>query len=133
MDQLNKQSYDDKLRTRFTSWLTTLLRRARIDYVRQQKEEVMFISIEDVDEDQYAVEDRYINLQSEFEFEEKRLAEAFFSLPIRRQRILTMLFAEEKKPAEIAEELHCSTEFVARQRYLALKRLRKLLEEEDAK
>ena len=108
MDQLNKQSYDDKLRTRFTSWLTTLLRRARIDFVRQQKEEVMIISIEDVDEDQYAVEDRYVNLQSEFEFEEKRLAEAFFSLPIRRQRILTMLFAEEKKPAEIAEELHCS-------------------------
>lgn len=72
MDQLNKQSYDDKLRTRFTSWLTTLLRRARIDFVRQQKEEVMIISIEDVDED------RYVNLQSEFEFEEKRLAEAFF-------------------------------------------------------
>lgn len=36
---------DDKLRARFTSWLTTLLRRARIDYLRRLGREPNTIAI----------------------------------------------------------------------------------------
>ena len=36
---------DDKLRARFTSWLTTLLRRTRIDYLRRSEREPKTITI----------------------------------------------------------------------------------------
>ena len=62
--------------------------------------------------------------KSDFDFEEERLADAFAKLPIRRQKILTMLFVEEKKPEEIAKELNCSAQHVYDQRYQALKKLR---------
>lgn len=124
---------EDRLRAQFTSWLTTLLRRARIDYVRQQERQVKTVSIDDVSEEWFAIEDKHPDLQSQFEFEEERLAQAFYSLSIQRQQLLTMLFVEEKKPAEIAEELRCSTGYVALQRYRALQKFRKLLGEEKAK
>ena len=54
-----------------------------------------------------------------FAFEEERLADAFANLPIKRQRILTMLFVEERKPEEIAKELNCSPQHVYDQRYHA--------------
>ena len=133
MEKLNKQSYDDELRRRFNAWLDKLLWRARADYVRMLGREVKTVSIDDVDESLLAVEDRYAGLQSEFEIEEKRLAEAFFSLPILRQKILTMLFVDGMKPAEIAEILHCSKEHVAMQRFRALEKLRQILDEEDFK
>ena len=81
MEKLNKQSYGDELRRRFNAWLDKLLWRARADYVRMLGREVKTVSIDDVDESLLAVEDRYAGLQSEFEFEEKRLAEAFFLCP----------------------------------------------------
>ena len=64
-----------------------------------------------------------------FDFEEERLADAFRKLPIKRQRILSMLFVEEKKPEEIAKCLNCSVQYVYDQRYQALKKLRLSLDE----
>ena len=79
-------SEDDRLRSQFTSWLTTLLWRARIDYGRKQSRTIQTISLEETSEAELACEDRYAALQSEFEFEEERLARAFISLPIQRKK-----------------------------------------------
>lgn len=130
---MKKQNIDpnDFLRSRFTSWLTALLQRARIDYIRQQSRQVETVSLEDVDEAQYAVEDRYPHMKSEFEFEEERLARAFFSLPLKRQQVLTMLFVQQMEPAEIAKAIHCSTDYVYKLRDRALKALRRMLREDD--
>ena len=121
----------EKLRAEFTSWLATLMRRARIDYFRSKEREVKTISLDEVSETDFAVQDRYAILESSFQFEEERLAKAFFSLPLHRQQILTMLFVEEKKPEEIARILRCSTDYVRLQKYRAIQKLRKLLSEED--
>ena len=120
----------DVLRARFTSWLTTLLWRARIDYVRSKAKEVKTVPIDDLNEVELAMVDHYLFTESEFQFEEKRLAEAFFSLPLLRQRILTMLFVEGLTPAEISQVLHCHPNYVSVQRHRALKELRKMLTEE---
>ena len=45
-----------------------------------------------------------------------------------RQRILTMLFVEEKTPEEIARQLGCSQQNVYKQRSEALIALRNMLE-----
>ena len=84
-----------------------------------------------MNETDFAVRDEYNISESSFQFEEERLAKAFFSLPLHRQQILTMLFVEEKKPEEIARILRCSTDYVRLQKYRAIQKLRKLLSEED--
>ena len=128
MEKLNTGHEDSRLRSRFTSWLNTVLRRAKIDYVRQQERQVKTVSMEDVSEDQLAVEDSCAVQQSEFEFEEERLAKAFFSLSLQRQQVLTMLFVDEMNPEEIAKVLHCSVNYVHKVKQRALQSLRKMLE-----
>ena len=124
---------DDKLCARFTSWLTTLLQRVRIDYVRHQERQVKTVPIDDVSADWLAVEDEHPVLQSQFEFEKERLAEAFFSLSPQRQKVLTMLFVDEMKPEEIAKVLQCSVNYVYKVKQRALQSLRKILDRrEDA-
>lgn len=68
----------------------------------------------------------YSNTQS-FEFEEEKLANAFLSLPLMRQRVLEMLFIEELSAIEIAQKMNCSVKYVYDQKYLALQKLRKSL------
>ncbi len=128
MEKLNTGHEDSRLRSRFTSWLATVLRRAKIDYVRQQERQVKTVSMEDVSEDQLATEDSFAVQQSEFEFEEERLAKAFFSLSLQRQKVLRMLFVDEMKPEEIAKVLHCSVNYVHKVKQRALQSLRKMLE-----
>lgn len=117
----------DTLRAEFTSWLTTLLQRARIDYLRRKEREVKMVSLDEVNEAALAVEDRYAALESAFEFEEERLAKAFFSLPIQRQQILTMMYVDQLSPEEIARILHCSVDHVYKTKSRSLNSLRKML------
>lgn len=122
----------DELRARFTKWLETVIRRAQIDYLRKYGRDYAIISIEEIPENAFAVseeDNRWMipHNKSAFDFEGERLAKAFYELPLMRQRILTMLFVEEKKPEEIAKILHCSIQHVYNQRSLALKKLRILL------
>ena len=72
---------DDLLRSRFTSWLTALLRRARIDYLRKQSKSVQTISIEQISEAELAVYEQDTVRQTAFVFDEERLAKAFFLYP----------------------------------------------------
>ncbi len=120
---------NEKLRAEFTSWLTTLLRRARIDYFRSKEREVIIVSLDEVNEIDLAVQDKYAVLGSAFQFEEERLARAFFSLPLQRQQILTMLYVDELSPEEIAKILHCSANNIYKIRHRALNSLRKIMDE----
>lgn len=118
---------DDKLRARFTSWLTTLLRRARIDYLRRLGREPNTIAIDVIDEHQVAAEDKYFSMSPEFQFEEERLAEAFFSLSPRKSEILKCLFAEQLTVEETAKRLQITSEIVYKEKGRALATLRKKL------
>lgn len=118
---------DDKLRARFTSWLTTLLRRARIDYLRRLGREPNTIAIDVIDEHLVAAEDKYFSMSPEFQFEEERLAEAFFSLSPRKSEILKCLFAEQLTVEETAKRLHTTIENVYKEKSRALVTLRKKL------
>ena len=126
MHKSNKDQ-NEKLRAEFTSWLTSLLQQARIDYLRRKEREVKTVSLDDVKETEIAVTDRYAFLESAFEFEEERLARAFFSLPIQRQQILTMLYVDELSPEEIARILNCSVDYVYKTKSRSLNSLRKML------
>lgn len=70
--------------------------------------------------------------QNGFDFGEERLEKAFRNLTGQRQRILAMLFVEEKTPEEIAEVLGCSQQNVYKQRSKALIALRNMLEKGGA-
>lgn len=121
---------NDKLRARFTSWLTTLLRRARIDYFRRLEREPNTIAFDSIDEYQLAAEDKYFSMLSEFQFEEERLAQAFFSLSPRKSEILKCLFAEQLTVEETAKRLQITSEIVYKEKGRALATLRKNLNSE---
>lgn len=117
----------DELRARFTKWLETTVYRARLKYLERQKPKIETISLEELPENTLPVFGKpfyHEASQSDFSFEEERLARAFANLPMKRQQILTMLFVEERKPEEIAKILNCSPQHVYDQRYQALKKLR---------
>lgn len=123
----------DELRARFTGWLETTVYRAKLNYIRKTKQKIETVSIEDVAESSLISSSseqdwcRQLTEKNAFDFEEEKLARAFAELPLMRQRILTMLFVEEKKPDEIAAKLNCSIQHVYNQRSLALKKLRAML------
>ena len=126
----------DELRARFTSWLDTTIYRARLKYLAKEANRIPCISLDDVSEECLWCFDDYpfaISREHQFEFEEERFAKAFANLPVQRQQILTMLFVEERKPEEIARLLHCSVQHVYDQRYQTIRKLRKVLTEEDHK
>lgn len=129
----HQQDYEDVLRARFTKWLDVVIYRAKLKYLRKSKTKFLTISFEELlESNQPTHEDnlQQIDSKTDFDFEEERLANAFAKLPIKRQKILTMLFVEEKKPEEIARVLNCSAQHVYDQKYQALKKLRLELSEE---
>ena len=126
-----KSNEKDELRARFTHFLERLVGKAQIDYLRKIEHRFPVLSIDDIPEESFAkAEPMSYGKRTAFDFEEERLARAFSSLPLMRQQILTLLFVEEWKPAQIAKHLNCSVEYVYNQRFLAIKKLRQLLQEE---
>ena len=129
-----RQGYNepDVLRARFTVWIEKLIKNAKIDYIRQlNKAEPEFVSIDELFEDEQLIGDRDVVISEDkdsFDFQEERLAEAFYKLPLMKRRILELLFIECIKPEEIASRLNCSPQYVYNQRFLALKQLRKKLD-----
>ena len=105
----------DELRARFTAWLDTLLKRAKLNYLERECEEP-HESLDSLDEDQLpATEDAYMQTlfsDDPFGFTEERLAKAFSELPLMRQQIL-----------------NCSAQYVSNQKQKGLKYLRKTIVE----
>ncbi len=129
---MNRKLYyeRDALRGRFTRFLEVTLRHARQNYLREQRRRPKELPLEEAPESFLAVfPDPCPKASPSFDFDDERLADAFFQLPPMRQRILYLLFCETMKPAEIALHLHCSVQHVYNQRSLALKKLRQLLME----
>ena len=120
----------DVLRARFTIWLEKLIMNARTNYLEENKREIITISIDDLLEDEIPVGCVDVPLpleKGEFEFEEERLAKAFYELPLMKQKILKMLFVDDAKPEFVAKKLNCSPQYVYNQRFRALKMLRNKL------
>ena len=138
---LTKQKFADdrdELRAEFTAWLDTLIRRAKLNYLKKIKPPVELVSLDDLHEDNLPyIEDEWINRvafeDSGFNFEEERLANAYAELSLMRQQVLEMLFVDGLKVREIARILNCSTQYVSDQKQKGLKYLRKrLIEDGDA-
>lgn len=130
---------DDVLRGRFTKWLDVVLYRAKLKYLRRLSQQIETVSLDELIDSGFQPQgpDPFAAVEScrkeSFDFEEERLASAFRNLPIKRQRILEMLFVEQMKPEEIAGELNCSVQHVYNRRSSALKALRLALTEEGEK
>ena len=130
--QRQGQNEPDVLRARFTNWIEKLVKNAKIDYLRQKnKAEPEFVSIDELFEDEQLIGARDVVISEDkdsFDFQEERLAEAFYKLPLMKRKILELLFIDCIKPQQIASRLNCSPQYVYNQRFLALKQLRKKLD-----
>lgn len=122
---------NDELRARFTNWLNKLIYRAKLNYLKKQKNNPIMLSLDDIPEENLRSTDMESLVEASdtnsFEFEEEKLAKVFYELPLMKQKILIMLFVEEKTPNAIAKKLNCSVQHVYNQRSLAIKTLRILL------
>lgn len=127
----------DVLRGRFTNWLDVLVYRAKLKYIRKLSQEVETVSLDELIDsgfqpvDPTPVDACAFEEKRTFEFEEEKLAKAFCNLPIKRQKILEMLFIDQMKPEEIAKELNCTVQHVYNRRSSALKTLRLAMMEGD--
>lgn len=136
MYQKQDKTAQDELRSRFTAWLDIIVYRARLKYIRKLDQQLPTISLDELDESsQPATEQDVISEISSigaqsFVFEEQKLARAFAQLPIKRQRILEMLFIEERTPREIAKELNCTEAYVYNQKHRAFEKLRTAMEKD---
>lgn len=127
-----KKQSADELCARFSAYIRTVVIHAKIDYIRKKQRLVSAVYLDELEhepvidfENQYSASE----ISGSFDFAEERLADAFHSLPLMRQRVLELLFIEELTAIEISVKLNCSLKYVYDQKHLALKRLRMLLEE----
>lgn len=123
----------DFLRARFTAWLDTVLYHAKLRYLRSERQKFETVSLDvfpaDLVQDPNNYFDQAERSQTDFDFEEEKLAKAFYELPLMRREVLRLIFVEEKSNKEIADQLHCSEEYVRLQKFRALKKLRQQLED----
>lgn len=123
----------DFLRARFTSWLDTVLYHAKLRYLHNERQKMETVSLDafpaDLIQDPNDCFEQVAYSQTDFDFEEEKLAKAFYELPLMRREVLRLIFVEEKSNKEIASQLHCSEEYVRLQKFRALKKLRQQLED----
>lgn len=120
----------DILRARFTVWIERVIKNARVDYLRQHKKKLETISMDELYSDEQIIGDKDVRLpksETSFEFEEERLSDAFYKLPLMKRKILELLFVHDMKPNEIAKQMNCSAQYVYNQKLLAIKKLREQL------
>ena len=98
-----------------------------LNQLQKEQHRIKAISLEELPEDQQPTTPVPVLRETEFEFEEERLARAFSTLSADRQRLLTLLFLYDLKPEEAAEMLHYSIKKAYNSKYEALKKLRTIL------
>lgn len=131
MHTQQSQPEPDVLRARFTCWLEVLVYRARRKYLRKEEHRIKTISLDDLPEEQWPIAPAPVLRETEFDFEEERLARAFSELSVERQKLLTLVFLYELKPEEAAEVLHYSIKKFYNNKYEALKKLRTMLSDQE--
>ena len=137
MEMDHRQEYPerDELRAKFTRWLETIIKRAKIDYLRKYENRPEIISYEDIPESelidltQCELCPSSTRMQTPYDFEEERLTKAFMELPLKRRQVMELLFLADLSEAETAKRLNCSLQYVRNQRCIALKKLRSRLME----
>ena len=110
----------DILKSEFTLWINTLAYRSKIYYIREKSKYANIIELLETCETQSmpCIE------CNEVKFESEQLAEAFSNLSVTQQKILTMIYFENKKHMEISTELRCTRQHIYNQCSLAYKRIR---------
>ena len=131
MHTQQSQPEPDVLRARFTCWLEVLVYRARRQYLRKEEHRIKTISLDDLPEEQWPIAPAPVLRETEFDFEEERLARAFSELSVERQKLLTLVFLYDLKPEEAAEVLHYSIKKFYNNKYEALKKLRTMLSDQE--
>jgi len=131
MHTQQSQPEPDVLRARFTCWLEVLVYRARRKYLRKEEHRIKTISLDDLPEEQWPIAPAPVLRETEFDFEEERLARAFSELSVERQKLLTLVFLYDLKPEEAAEVLHYSIKKFYNNKYEALKKLRTMLSDQE--
>ena len=137
MKMVHRQEYPerDELRAKFTRWLETVIKRAKIDYLRKYENRPETISYEDIPEKelidlaQRELWPSSTRMQTPYDFEEERLTKAFMELPLKRRQVMELLFLADLSETETAKRLNCSLQYVRNQRCIALKKLRSRLME----
>ena len=137
MEMGHRQDYPerDELRAKFTRWLETVIKRAKIDYLRKYENRPETISYEDIPEKelidlaQRELWPSSTRMQTPYDFEEERLTKAFMELPLKRRQVMELLFLADLSETETAKRLNCSLQYVRNQRCIALKKLRSRLME----
>ena len=122
MDHRQEDSERDELRAKFTRWLETVIKRAKIDYLRKYENRPEIISYEDIPEAelfdmaQHELLSNNTRMQTPYDFEEERLTKAFMELPLKRRQVMELLFPADLSEAETAKRLNCSLQYVRNQR-----------------
>ena len=137
MEMGHRQDYPerDELRAKFTRWLETVIKRAKIDYLRKYENRPETISYEGIPEKelidlaQRELWPSSTRMQTPYDFEEERLTKAFMELPLKRRQVMELLFLADLSETETAKRLNCSLQYVRNQRCIALKKLRSRLME----
>jgi len=121
----------DDLRNRFTAYMQKVVYHAKVDYIRRKNASGQKGAMPDLPEQQDPSYEQDFRLEpdTEFDFEEQRLADSFASLPLMQRKILTLLFVQGLTAMEVAEELGCSLDYVYSNKRRALQKLQEQLRE----
>ena len=126
----------EALKAKFTAWINTTVKNAKIDYLRKTRCQVEHVPITEIPEDILVLsenEEQWIlnvEPQSPYDFEEKKLTEAFIDLPLKRRQIMELIYFEGLSEKEAASRLNCSVQHIKNQKHIAIKKLRETLLEE---
>ena len=117
---------------RFTAWLTTLVRRAKVDYLRReyrQRCEIPFSRLRDGElEDAVGRCPVFVVLEDN-EIGDEDVAVAFVHLSELQRQILTMCYFEDMDAGEAAEVLGYCRQYIYNQRSAAIRQMREALKE----
>lgn len=125
-----KISQTDEFRIRFTAWITVVVQRAKIDYIRKQNRQPKSVPLDEIAEDEFCTDHNFNNAiegAEGFEFDDDNVAKAFSALSFMRQRILILMFVQGKTAEQIAAILGRSVKHIFNEKLLALKQIREYL------
>ncbi len=123
-------SQTDELRIRFTAWITVVVQRAKIDYIRQQSRQPKSVPLDCIAEDEICSDNIFNNAiesAESFEFDDENVAVAFSALSLMRKKILTLMFVQGKTAEQVAKILGRSSKHIFNEKSLALRQIREYL------
>lgn len=132
---MNYIEFDEEIKIRFTAWLRTLVKRARIDYLRKNRRREIEIPLSELSNSRnLSYEIKMIPLKQnvdkgEYEFEREDISRAFAFLTNTRRRVLLLLYVEGMSQKEVAKKLGISVQRVSKIKQDALFALKEMLED----